>query len=164
MWSNDRALLVEVADVADVQVRKSDIRVVADVDDVTTAPVLRGSVYCTIVLTAFLVESLELYDRCFDSVCVDMLGVAQRVHIPPLRTVQHAALAHLAATAPSKLDSREGCLHWWCVLTENFKPNSDSMAEDMQVLMRKDLQQLSCFGSCCGWSFFASRLLFPRIF
>ena len=34
------ALLFEVADVAHVQVRKSDIRVDADVDDDTTAPVL----------------------------------------------------------------------------------------------------------------------------
>ena len=39
-WSNYRALLVEVTDVADVQVRKADIRVDNDVDDVTTAPVL----------------------------------------------------------------------------------------------------------------------------
>ena len=35
---DDRVLLVEVADVADVQVRKLDIRLVANVDDVTTAP------------------------------------------------------------------------------------------------------------------------------
>ena len=39
-WSNDRALLVEVTDVADVQVRKPDIRVDNDVGGVTTAPVL----------------------------------------------------------------------------------------------------------------------------
>ena len=36
--SNDRVLLVEVADVADVQVRKSDFQIVADVEDVITAP------------------------------------------------------------------------------------------------------------------------------
>ena len=35
-WSNDRALRVEVADVADVQVQKSDFRVVADGDDVNS--------------------------------------------------------------------------------------------------------------------------------
>ena len=38
------------------------------------------------------------------------------------------------------------------VLLENFELNSDSMAKDMQVLMRKDVQQLSCFDSCWGWS------------
>ena len=37
---NDRALLVEVADAADVQVRKSDIRGDVDVDDVTITPAL----------------------------------------------------------------------------------------------------------------------------
>ena len=35
---DDSALLVEVADVADAQVRKSGIRVDVDVDDVITAP------------------------------------------------------------------------------------------------------------------------------
>ena len=65
------------------------------------------SVNCTIILRAVPVVVLESCKRCFDSVCVDMCGLAQRVHIPSLRTVQHAALAHLAATAPSKLDSRK---------------------------------------------------------
>ena len=61
-------------------------------------------------------------ERYFDSVCLNMFGLAQRVHIPSLRTAQHAALAHLAATTPSKLDSREGCLHWWRgLLPENFQ-------------------------------------------
>ena len=98
---------------------------------------------------------LESCERFFHSVCLNMFGLAQCVHIPSLRTVQHAALAHLAATAPSKLDSREGCLHWWRVLAENFKLNSGSMSKDMRVLMRKDLQQLSGFDSCWGWSVFA---------
>ena len=69
------------------------------------------------------------------------------LHIPSLRTAQHAALAHLAATAPTKLDSREGRLHWWRLLLENLELISDSMYKDMRVLMRKDLQQLSCFDS-----------------
>ena len=124
--SKDRVLLVEVADVADPQVRKSDFRVVADVDDVTTAPDLTElsrswceldtlaleSVYCTIILTAFLVVVLELCIRYLDGVCLIMFSLAHRVHIPSLRAVQLAALARLAATAPSKLDLREGCLHW----------------------------------------------------
>ena len=97
----------------------------------------------------------------FDSVCVDMFGLAQSVHIPSLRTAQHAALAHLAATAPSKLDSREGCLHWWRLLLENPELNSDSMYKDMRVLMRKDLQQLSCFDSCWSWSVFAESTVVP---
>ena len=41
------------------------------------------------------------------------------------------------------------------MLLENFKLNSLSMSKDMRVLMRKDLQQLSCFDSCWGWSDFA---------
>ena len=41
------------------------------------------------------------------------------------------------------------------MLHENLELNSNSMAKDMQVLMRKDLQQLSCFDSCLGWSVFA---------
>ena len=98
---------------------------------------------------------LESCERCFHNVCVDMFGLAHRVLIPSLRTVQHGALAHLAATATSKLDSREGCLHWWRVLLENLELNSVSMGKDMQVLMRKDLQQLSCFDSCWSWSVFA---------
>ena len=89
------------------------------------------------------------------TVCLNMFGLAQRVHIPSLRTAQHAALAHLAATTPSKLDSREGCLHRWRVLLENFKLNSGSMSKDMRCPMRKDLQQLSCFDSCWGLSVFA---------
>ena len=84
-----------------------------------------------------------------------MFGLAQREHKPSRRTEQHAALAHLAATAPRKLDSREGCLHRWRLLLENFKLNSGSMSKDMRVLMRKDLQQSSCFDSCWGWSVFA---------
>ena len=80
---NDRALLVEVADVADVQVRKSDV------DDVTTAPALTElsrpwcehdtfaleSACCTVVLRAVLVVVLELCEFCFDSVCVNMFGL-----------------------------------------------------------------------------------------
>ena len=119
---------MEVVDVADLQVRKSDFRVVAGV---ITAPL-------TLPLRAFSVRSplqpfllLESCGRCFESVCVDMFGLAQRVHIPLLRT-----LAHLAATAPSQL-------------------NSGSMSKDIRVLMWKDLQQLSCFDSCWGWSVFA---------
>ena len=164
--SDDRALLVGVADVAGVQVRKLDFRIVADVDDVITAPDLTKlsrswcrndtlaseSVSCTIILTAFLVVVLELCNRYFDSVCLNMFGLAQRVRTPSLRTAQHAA--RLAATAPSKLDSREG-YRQWRVLLENFELNSVSMAKDMQVLMRKDLQQLSQFDSCWGWSVFA---------
>ena len=114
---NDRALLVEVADVADVQVRKSDIRVDSDVDDVITAPVLTElscswcehdalaleSVYHTHILRALPAVVLELYTRCFDSVCLHMFGLAHRVFILWLGTAQHAAPAHLEATAPSKL-------------------------------------------------------------
>ena len=166
-WSNYRVLLVEVTDVADVQVRKADIRVDNDVDDVTTAPVLTElsrswcehdtlaveRVNCTIILRA-------------DSVCLNMFGLAQRVHIPSLRTAQHAALAYLAPTAPRKLDSREGCLHWWRVLPENFKLFSGSMSKDMRVLMRKDLQQFCCFDSC--WDGVSLQnpqsSWFPRIF
>ena len=83
--SKDRSLLVEVANAAGVQVRKSDLRVVADVDDVITAPDLTKlsrswcehdtlaleSVYCAIILTAFLVGVLELCNRYFDSVCLN---------------------------------------------------------------------------------------------
>ena len=140
---NDCALLVEVTDVADVQVQKPDIRVDNDVGDVTTAPVhtelsrswcehdtiVLERVNYTIILRAVLVVVLESCERYFDSVCLNMFGLAQRVHIPSLRTVQHAALAHLAATAPSKLDSREGCPQWWRILLENFKLNSGSMSK-----------------------------------
>ena len=73
------------------------------------------------------------------TVCEDVFGFAQRVHIPSLRTAQHAALAHLAATAPSKLNPREGCLHRWRVLLVNFKLNVGSMSKDVRVLLRKDL-------------------------
>ena len=106
------------------------------------------------ILRAVPVMVLESCERYFDSVCLNMFGLAQRVHIPSLRTVQHAALAHLAATAPSKLDSREGCLHWWRVLPENFKLNSGSMSKDMRVLMRKVGVSLQYLQSS----------LFPRIF
>ena len=41
------------------------------------------------------------------------------------------------------------------MLLENFELNSDSMAKDMQVLMRKDLLRLSCFDSCWYWSVLA---------
>ena len=85
-----------------------------------------------------------------------MFGFAQRVHIPSSRTAQHAALAHQARTAPSKLESREGCLHQWRALPENFELNSGSMSKDMRVLMRKDLQQSSSFDSCWCWSVFAA--------
>ena len=116
--SDDCALLVELVD--DVQVRKSDIRVDVDVGDVTTAPAITessrswcehdnfalDSVCYTIILRALLVVVLELYDRCFDSVCLSMFGFAHRVLILSLRTAYHAALAHLEERAPSKLDSR----------------------------------------------------------
>ena len=82
-----------------------------------------------------ILRVLESCERYFDSVWLHLFGLAQRVHIPSLRTVQHAALAHIAATAPSKLDSREGCLHWR-VLPDNF-------------------EQLSCFDRCWCWSVFA---------
>ena len=97
-WSNDRALLVEVTDVADVQVPKPDIRV--DNDVATTAPVLtdlsrswcehdtlaleRGNY--AIISTAVPVVVHESCERYFDSVCLNMFGLAQRVHIPSLRT------------------------------------------------------------------------------
>ena len=61
----------------------------------------------TIILRAVPVVVLETCERYFDSVCLNMFGLAQRVHIPSWRTVQHAALAHLAATELNKLDSRE---------------------------------------------------------
>ena len=105
-----------------------------------------------IILRAVPDVVLETCQHYFHSVCLNIFGFAQRVHIPSLRTVQHAALAHLAATAPSKLESREGCLHWWRVLLENFKVNSGSMSKVMRLLMRKDLQQLSRFDSCWSWS------------
>ena len=124
------------------------------------------SVNFSIILRAIPVVVLESCERYFDNVCLNMFGLAQREHIPSLRTVQHAALAHLAATAPSELGSREGCLHWWRVLLENFKLNSGSMSKDMRVLRRKDLRQLSGFDSCWGWSFFCrihSRPCFPDL-
>ena len=37
---------------------------------------------------------------------------------------------------------------------------SGLMSKDMQVLMRKDLQQLSCFDSCSYWSVFAEPTVF----
>ena len=43
MLSNDRALPVEVADVADVKVRNPDIRVDNDVDDVYHSASLHGA-------------------------------------------------------------------------------------------------------------------------
>ena len=151
-------------DGADVQVRKSAIRVDADVDDVTTAPALTECehdtlalerVHFTIILRAVLVVVLELCERRFDSVCVNMFSPGQRVHVPSLRTAHHAALVHLVATAPGKLDSREGYWHWWCVLLESFELTSYSMPKDMMVLMRKDLQQLSCLDSYWYWSVLA---------
>ena len=74
---------------ADVQVPKSDVRVVAGVDDGTTAPAITElsrswcehdtlaleSVYQTIILRAFLVVVLELCNRCFDIVCLNMFGL-----------------------------------------------------------------------------------------
>ena len=41
------------------------------------------------------------------------------------------------------------------MLLENFELNSGSIPKDMRVLMRKDLQQLSCFDNCWSWSVFA---------
>ena len=125
----DLNTLVEVTDVADVQFRKPDIRVDNDVGDVTTAPVLTElsrswcehetisleSVYGTIISTAFLVVVLEWCERYFDSVCLNMFGLAHLVLILSFRT------AHLAATVPCKLDSREGYRQWWRVLLENDK-------------------------------------------
>ena len=71
----------------------------------------------TTILRAVPVVVLESCGRDFDSVCLNMFGLAQRVHIPSLRTAQHAALAHPAATARSKLDSREGvCIGGVCRL------------------------------------------------
>ena len=81
-----------------------------------------------------------------------MFGLAHRVLILSFRTAHLAALAHLAATVPCKLDSREGYRQWWRVLLENDKLNPGSMSKDMRVLTRKDLQQLSCFNSCWYWS------------
>ena len=92
---NDRALLVEVADVADLQVRKSDARIDTDVDDDITAPALTElsrswcehdtlaleSVHSTNISKAFPVVVLELCERCFNSVCVNMFGLALRVFI-----------------------------------------------------------------------------------
>ena len=40
------------------------------------------------------------------------------------------------------------------------KLNSGSMSKDMQVLTRKDLQQLSCFDRCWYWSVFAESAVF----
>ena len=137
--------------VADVQVRESEIRKLSRSWCEHHTLALESS-YFSIISTAIPVVVLESCEICFDSVCMNMFGLAQRVHIPSLRTVQHAALAHLAATARSRLDSREGYRQLRRVLLENFELNSDSMAEDMQVLMRKDVQQLSCFDSCWGWS------------
>ena len=81
-WSNYRALLVEVTDVAVVKVRKPDIRVDNDVGDVTTAPALTKlsrswcehdtlaleRVNCTIIWRAVPVVVLESCERYFDSV------------------------------------------------------------------------------------------------
>ena len=113
------------------------------------------SVYGTISSTAFLVVVLEWCERYFDSVCLNMFGLAHCVLILSFRTVHLAALAHLAATVPCKLDSREGYRQWWRVLLENDKLNPGSMSKDMQVLTRKDLRQLSCFDSCWYWSVLA---------
>ena len=65
------------------------------------------SVYGTLISTAFLVVVLEWCERYFDSVCLNMFGLAHRVLILSFRTAHLAALAHLAATVPCKLDSRE---------------------------------------------------------
>ena len=102
---NDRVLLIEVADVADVQVGKSDVRIDTDVDDVITAPDLTElsrswcehdtlaleSVHSTNISIAALVVVLELCERCFNSVCLNMFGLAHRVFILYLeqRTTQH---------------------------------------------------------------------------
>ena len=117
------------------------------------------SVYGAIISTAFLVVVLEWCERYFDSVCLNMFGLAHRVLILSFRT------SHLAATVPCELDSGEGCLRWWRVLPENLKVNSGSMSKEMQVLTRKVLWQLSCFDSCWYWSVLADQQsLFPRIF
>ena len=87
---------------------------------------------------------------------LNMSGIAQRVHIPSLRTVQHATHTHLAATAPSKLDSREGCLHWWRVPLENLKfwfdvqrhAGSDAEGSSAVELFRKLFGVLRRIQSC----------------
>ena len=84
---------------------------------------LRGeedSAHCTRGVggfTTFPVVVLELCDRCFDSVCVIMFDFAQGVHTPSLRMAHYAASSPFAATAPSRLDCAEGCLHWWRLST-----------------------------------------------
>ena len=74
-------------------------------------------------------------------------------HVRPRAACTHSVVENQHNT--QHLHIREGCLHWWRVLPENFKLNSGSMSKDMRFLMRKDLQQLSCFDSCWGWSVFA---------
>ena len=112
------------------------------------------------ILRAVPVVVLEWCERRFDSVCWNMFGLAHRVLILSYRTAHLGALAHLAATVPCKLDSREGYRQWWRVLLENDKLNPGSMSKDMQVLTRKDLRQLSCFDNCWYWSVLAESIVF----
>ena len=64
------------------------------------------SVHGTIISTAFLVVVLEWCERHPDSECLNMFGLAHRVLNLSFRTSHLAALAHLTATVPCKLDSR----------------------------------------------------------
>ena len=112
-----------------------------DFREVVSGPV--ESTYFSIILGAVPVVVLELCERCSDSVRVNMFGLAQRVHIPSLRTAHHAALAPLARTAPNKLDSREGCLHRRRVLLENLELCSEPMLKDMKTLTQKDPEDMS---------------------
>ena len=170
-WSNYRALLVEVTDVADVQVRKPDIQVDNDVGDVTTLPVFTElspswcecdafafeRVNCTIILRAVLVVVLESCERYFDSVCLNMFGLAQRVHIPSVenRTTLSTCTSRKRQQQVNWTRDKDVCIGGVCCLRcSNL--NSGSMSKDMRVLMRKDLQQLSCFDSCWCWSVFAA--------
>ena len=41
------------------------------------------------------------------------------------------------------------------MLLDNFELHSGSIPKDMRVLMRKVLQQLSCFNTCWNWSVLA---------
>ena len=112
--------------------------------------VVRGkqeSIYCIITSRAFLVVVLELRWRCFFSVCVNTFGLAQRVHIPSWRAAHHAALVSLAVTAPSQVDSGEGCLHCWRVLLETFEMGSGSMLKDVKIMPQKDPCCFSIFDS-----------------
>ena len=49
--------------------------------------------------------------------------------------------SQIAATAPSKLNPREGCPHRWRVLLENIKLKVCLRSKDVRVLMRQNLKQ-----------------------